>query len=217
MTSEYVAYYRVSTDRQGRSGLGLEAQKDRVDAFVKARDGRVVASYEDVMSGKRRTRPGLQAALEHCQRTGAVLVIAKLDRLARDTRLICELLDSDIDLAIPELDVDTSSPMGRAMIQFLAVVAELESGLISERTKAAYQQALKSPTKRSRLIGEINKTAARERYERVAPVARDILRTAPGASVREVCRELNRRRVAGPTGGRWHPSSTGRMLVSLRG
>ena len=127
---KFVAYYRVSTAKQGRSGLGLEAQRASVQAYL--RDGRIVAEYVEVESGKRDDRPKLAQAIAHAQREGATLIIAKLDRLARSVAFIFALRDSGakfIACDMPEANTLT--------IGLLAAMAQHERELISERTKAA--------------------------------------------------------------------------------
>ena len=127
---KFIAYYRVSTAKQGRSGLGLEAQRASVLAYVK--DGRILAEYVEVESGKRNDRPELAQAIAHAGREGATLIIAKLDRLARSVAFIFALRDSGarfIACDMPEANTLT--------IGLLAALAQHERELISERTKAA--------------------------------------------------------------------------------
>lgn len=145
----YVAYYRVSTDGQGRSGLGLEAQRATVERFL---GGRGVADQEyiEIETGKGRNalakRPQLAAAIAKCRKTKAKLLVAKLDRLARDVRFFLELLDSGVHVAFADVP-ETQGPMGRFILTTMAAVAELEAGMISERTKAALAAAKARGTK----------------------------------------------------------------------
>src|SRR5690348_14676665 len=88
MTPSYIAYYRVSTDRQGKSGLGLEAQQQAVADYLQRTGGSLIETYTEIESGKRRQRPQLAAALKACRRQKATLIIAKLDRLARNVHFI---------------------------------------------------------------------------------------------------------------------------------
>jgi len=128
---KFVAYFRVSTDRQGRSGLGLEAQKAAVRDYVNGH-GELVAEYIEIETGKRKDRPTLSQALAHARRIGATLVIAKLDRLARNVAFTATLMESGANFVacdIPEAN--------RLTIHILAAVAEDEARRISERTKAA--------------------------------------------------------------------------------
>lgn len=137
--TKHVLYFRVSTDRQGKSGLGLEAQQETV-AHHLGSNANVLATYQEAESGKRTDRPELRRALDHARRSGAVLCIAKLDRLARSARFLLEILDSGVDVVfcdVPQL----SGPQGRFMLTSLAAVAELEGALISQRTKDALAAA----------------------------------------------------------------------------
>lgn len=129
---DYVAYYRVSTDRQGQSGLGLEAQEAAVHAFAKQGGGEIIATYREVETGKRKDRPELLKAIVHARRSKAVLVVAKLDRLARNVAFTSALMESGADF------VATDNPhANRLTIHILAAVAEDEARRISDRTKAA--------------------------------------------------------------------------------
>lgn len=133
--THFIAYYRVSTARQGKSGLGLEAQQAAVAAFTKK--AKVLANYTDIESGKKhQNRPQLLKAIAHSKETGATLLIAKLDRLSRNFYFITGLMESKVRFQccdMPEADNLT--------IHVLAAVAELERDLISDRTKAALAAA----------------------------------------------------------------------------
>lgn len=130
---KFIAYFRVSTARQGESGLGLEAQASSVRDYVR-NQGTLVAEYTECESGKRTDRPELSKALAHARRIGATLVIAKLDRLARNVHFLSTLMETGIDF----LAVDNPNA-NRLTIQILAAVAEDELARISTRTKAALQ------------------------------------------------------------------------------
>ena len=133
-----VAYYRVSTDRQGRSGLGLGAQREAVRSLIEASGGwPPVAEFTETESGRRADRPQLAAALAACRVHRAVLVIAKLDRLARNQAFLMALIDSGVGVLFCDLPEIPAGAVGRFMLQQMAAVAELEAGLISERAKAA--------------------------------------------------------------------------------
>lgn len=140
-----VAYYRVSTDKQGRSGLGLEAQKSAVQAILKPAD-LLIAEFTEVESGKRRDRPQLAKALHQAKVNKAALVVAKVDRLARNVHFLETILSGDVEVVFADLP-QVSGPMGRFILQQLAAVAQLEAGLISERTKAALAAAKKRGVK----------------------------------------------------------------------
>src|SRR5262245_9850761 len=132
----FIAYYRVSTKRQGKSGLGLEAQRDAVQRHVAACGGKLIAEYTEVESGKLKDRPQLAAALSHARGKGATLVIAKLDRLARNVAFTSALMESGADFVC--CDVPHAN---RLTIHILAAVAEDEATRISQRTTAALAAA----------------------------------------------------------------------------
>jgi DNA invertase Pin-like site-specific DNA recombinase len=127
---KFVPYYRVSTAKQGLSGLGLEAQRASVEAYVK--DGQIVAEYVEVESGKRNDRLELAQAIAHARREGATLIIAKLDRLARSVAFIFALRDSGVKFLACDMPEANTLTIG-----LLAALAQHERELISERTKAA--------------------------------------------------------------------------------
>jgi DNA invertase Pin-like site-specific DNA recombinase len=134
-TRKYMAYYRVSTDRQGRSDLGLEAQQQTVHTFLQGR-GELVASFTEVESGKKNDRPEMAVALAACRKNKAVLVIAKMDKLARNVHFISGLMESGVEFLA--VDMPEASCL---TIHILAAVAEHERVMISQRTKAALQAA----------------------------------------------------------------------------
>jgi len=133
----FIAYYRVSTQRQGQSGLGLDAQRRAVSSFLSTRQAsELLAEYEDIESGAHNDRPYLQKAIAHCLATGAVLLIAKLDRLSRDAAFLLRLQQSKVKFLacdMPEAD--------NFMVGIMALLAEKERLMISERTKAALAAA----------------------------------------------------------------------------
>jgi DNA invertase Pin-like site-specific DNA recombinase len=134
MTASIIAYYRVSTDKQGKSGLGLEGQQSAVESYAKQSGARILATYREVESGKRTDRPELQRAIGHAKRSGAVLVVAKMDRLSRNAAFLLQLRDAALDF------VACDNPnASRLTVGILAVVAEDEAERISARTKAALE------------------------------------------------------------------------------
>lgn len=137
----YISYIRVSTQRQSRSGLGLEAQTEMIKRFIK-NDDEIVGSYVEVESGKRKDRPQLKLAIETAQRYGAKLLIAKIDRLARNVSFVSELMEAGIEFTAVDLP-----EANRFTIQLMAALAEQEARMISERTKAALAQARKRGVK----------------------------------------------------------------------
>jgi DNA invertase Pin-like site-specific DNA recombinase len=131
----YVAYYRVSTDKQGRSGLGLEAQRQNVIQFLSTQADRTPeAVFTEIESGTRADRPQLQEALRYCKNRGAKLVIAKLDRLARNVHFISGLIESGVDFVACDMP-----EANKFMVHIMAAVAEHERDMISQRVKDAYK------------------------------------------------------------------------------
>lgn len=135
-TGKFVAYQRVSTDNQGKSGLGIDAQDAAITNYLNGGEWVLLNKYVEVESGKNNNRPKLQEAMNECRRTGATLVIAKLDRLSRDPDFIGMMIKSSIDFVacdMPEANKFT--------IRIMAALAEKEREMISERTKAALKAA----------------------------------------------------------------------------
>ena len=207
---KYVSYSRVSTERQGASGLGLAAQNQAVEEYVAAQeDGELVAVFREVMSGAKR-RPGLNAAVAEAKAQDAIIIVAKLDRIGRDCRMLLDLMDSGVGLVFLDLQVDTTTPVGRVMVTMLGAIAELERGLISERTKDALAQLPdhKHP-------GRLSEARALAGYQEAKSVVLEFLADNPGAPYQAVADRLNDLRIPAPAGGRWHPSTTGRLLAAV--
>jgi DNA invertase Pin-like site-specific DNA recombinase len=140
-----IAYYRVSTDRQGKSGLGLEAQNDTVQQFANFKQWELVGEFTEIESGKKNNRPQLQEALKQCLKKKAILVIAKLDRLGRNVAFISSLMESKVEF------VAVDNPhANRLMLHLLAAFAEHEREQISTRTK----EALKVAKNRGVILGK---------------------------------------------------------------
>lgn len=134
--TKYVAYYRVSTDKQGKSGLGLESQQSAVEQFVKHHGGEIIEVRTETESGKKNNRPELDKAIRRCLLTGATLIIAKLDRLSRDIAFIANLQKSKVDFTCCDMPEANTLTIG-----MMAVLAQYERELISERTKAGLAAA----------------------------------------------------------------------------
>ncbi len=137
----FIAYYRVSTDKPGHSGLGREAQQEAVRAYLKDSGGPPAAEFTEVESGRKAERPELTKALAECRLRDATLIIAKLDHLSRNQRFLMGLVDSGVDIVFCDLPDVPPGAMGRLILQTMASVAEFEAGLISDRTKAALAAA----------------------------------------------------------------------------
>lgn len=200
---KYIAYYRVSTEKQGRSGLGLEAQQAAVEAFVTARAGELIAPpFVEVESGKRAdNRPELAKALAACKKHHATLLVAKLDRLARNVSFIATLLESGVDVVAVDMP-----EANRFMLHVMAAVAEHERQAISDRTKAALAAAkargvkLGNPTPSSDTTKArtANKAAAAERHSTYGPLIAEL--AAQGLSLRKIAGELEARGIESPRG-----------------
>lgn len=207
--SQFVAYYRVSTDKQGRSGLGLEAQERAVLAHAAKIGGEIVASYQEVESSRRKHRPELARALAHCKRDKAILLIAKLDRLARSVSVISNLLESRVEFIC--CDMPEANKM---MIHIMAAMAEWERDQISKRTKEALASAKARGTKLG-TMGAVraseNKANADAFAAALAPVIDDI-RSDGHVTVSAITRELNRLQVPVARGGRWHRATVRNAL-----
>jgi DNA invertase Pin-like site-specific DNA recombinase len=141
-TGKFVAYYRVSTARQGRSGLGQAAQKESVAAYLNGGNWQLLAEYRDVESGKNDDRPELRRALDHCRMTGARLLIAKLDRLSRNVAFIAEMMQAGVKFTA--VDMPDANEL---TIHIMAAVAQAERKAISERTRVALAAAKARGTK----------------------------------------------------------------------
>lgn len=214
MSTKYVAYYRVSTDRQGQSGLGLDAQRAAVAKHIGQAE--LVAEFTEVESGRKNDREQLAAALATAKRAKAMLVIAKLDRLARNVHFVSGLLESGVPFVcadMPEAD--------RTFLQMMAVFAEWEARKISERTKAALQAAkargvkLGSPAqaKASEAGNETIKAKAQAFASRILPLIHSIQQSG-ASNLREIAAELTTRGVQTARGGfQWHPSQVANILA----
>lgn len=209
----YVAYYRVSTDRQGQSGLGLEAQRAAVETFAK---GEIVAEFTEVESGRKSDRAQLAAALAAAKKAKATLVIAKLDRLARNVHFVSGLLESGVPFVCAD-----SPEADRTWLQMSAVFAEWEARKISERTKVALAAAkargvrLGSPTPAagSKAGNEAIQARAQAFAQRVLPIINSI-KSQGMTSLREIAAELSARGVETARGGsQWHASQVGNLLA----
>lgn len=136
----FVAYYRVSTAKQGASGLGLEAQRKAVADYLNGGHWRIAAEFTEVESGRKAARPELEKALAAARLHKAPLIVAKLDRLTRSVSFLSRLLDAGVEVRFCDLP-QIEGPQGRFLLNSMVAVAELEAGLISQRTKAALAAA----------------------------------------------------------------------------
>jgi DNA invertase Pin-like site-specific DNA recombinase len=213
---KFVCYYRVSTDRQGRSGLGLEAQREAVQQRLNGGRWQLVAELVEIESGRRAKRPQLDAALVACKTHKAKLVVAKLDRLARNVSFLLKLIDSGVEVLFADLP-ELNGAMGRFMLTTMASVAELEAGLISERTKAALKAAKARGVKLGRHGAEVlapqYRAEARQRAQELQPIIAEL--KSKGLSMAKIAAELKKRKVATPRGGEWDHSSVRNVLKRI--
>jgi DNA invertase Pin-like site-specific DNA recombinase len=213
----FVSYLRVSTDKQGASGLGLEAQREAVARHVRGAQGVLIAEFREIESGKRNDRPEIAAALAGCRLRHAILIIAKLDRLARNVHFISGLMESGVEFVACDNPHAT-----RLTIHILAAVAEHEREMISARTKAALAAAKARGVK----LGNPHLTAGDTRRARRARTAladrhaTDVMtyieaaRAAGCSSLGELARALTARGIATAAGCEdWSPTQVKRIIA----
>lgn len=227
--SRFVAYYRVSTGAQGRSGLGIEAQRETVRRFMAGEGGGwpPLHSFTETESGRRSDRPQLTKALAACRAHKATLVVAKVDRLTRSQAFLERLRDSGVDVRFCDLP-DVKGATGRFLLAQMAAVAELEAGLISERTKAALAAKVARDGQWDRkashhlVAGAGQKAAAdaarRKADERAGDLADTVsrLKSEGVTSLRAIADALNADEIETPRGGTWGPSSVRNLLARLQ-
>lgn len=199
-----VTYLRVSTDRQGQSGLGLEAQRAAFTPYVEA--GRLLGEFVEVESGRKDDRPQLAAALALCRQNKARLVIAKLDRLARSVALISGLMESGVEFVAADMP-----EANRFMLHIMAAVAEHEREMISQRTRATLTAAKARGTRLGNPRPDTAKAraAASSKADGFRAVVLPQIQAlqAEGRSLRGIAAELNARGVKARRGGEWHAAS----------
>jgi DNA invertase Pin-like site-specific DNA recombinase len=221
---KFVAYERVSTARQGKSGLGLEAQRKAIDDFAASKGAKLVARFTEVESGRKADRPELQQVLHLAKITGSTLLIAKLDRLSRNAAFVLTLRDSGVRFIAVDMPEANDLTVG-----IMALVAQQEREAISKRTK----EALAAAKARGVKLGNPNGAAALRRAgkggaalretvsanaddfaEALRPILEE-LRSSGYTTLRAVAQELNARGVLARRGGLWHVSSIRGLLVRL--
>lgn len=222
MSKRFVSYYRVSTKRQGESGLGLEAQREAVRRFIG--EGILVAEFEEVESGGRDDRPALERALRECRLRRATLVIAKLDRLARSVAFISRLMEDGVDFVAVDLPQANSFT-----VHVMAASAEFERRLISDRTKAALAAAKArgvqlGGAREGHVIADhaslgqqrslrVRRQAA-QRFQRDRLEVIKALQDDGHTSLAALARELNRLDISAPRGGAWSAVQVSRLLTA---
>ncbi len=211
---KFIAYYRVSTDRQGSSGLGLDAQRRAVMTHLNGGEWELIEEVVEVESGKRNDRPELERALAICRKHKATLIIAKLDRLSRNLAFIANLMESGVEF------VATDMPhANRTMLQIMAVFAEHEREMISKRTKEALRAAKErgvklgspSPAKAASKGRETRTGNANRFATNTLPIIQEI-RAAGICTLNGIACALNARGVRTPRGGEWKPMTVKRVL-----
>lgn len=214
-----VAYYRVSTNAQGQSGLGLEAQREAVARYLSTGDWELVDEFQEVETGKGSDalakRPKLKAALDVCRKHGATLIIAKLDRLARNVHFISGLMETGCDFVAADMP-----QANKVMIQMHAVMSEWERDQISKRTK----DALAIAKARGVVLGKAGfknlKPNVQERQQAADSFAAKLrpvfeAMKARGLSQRAMMDELNSIGIPAPKGGIWRLTQVQRTIARL--
>jgi DNA invertase Pin-like site-specific DNA recombinase len=206
---KYIGYYRVSTQKQGKSGLGLDAQKKMVADFVAINGGEIVAEYTEIESGKRDDRPELMKAMKHADMISGKLLVGKLDRLSRDLHFITSLQKSRVDFVVSDMpNCDSFS------IHIYGAMAQKEREMISARTKAGLAAAKAKGKKlgtnnlNMELVKEASAKGVRTRVQIAFDNAHKVVMTirsmrSQGKSLRAVAAELNKMGVPTPRGCEW--------------
>lgn len=218
-TGKFIAYLRVSTAKQGASGLGLMAQRAAIMAYLDGGDWTLLGEHVEVESGKHDDRPALKAALQQCRLTGASLIIAKLDRLSRRVSFLSALMDSGVEFVA--VDIPHAS---RFTLHILAAVAEHEASMISVRTKAALAAAkargvilggFKGGPKVSSKAGTATLVAKADMFATgVGPTAQAL--QAEGLSLHGIAKALMARGIKTATGREvWHASTVRNLLARI--
>jgi DNA invertase Pin-like site-specific DNA recombinase len=209
---KFVCYYRVSTDKQGSSGLGLEAQKQAVYNYINA-SGEIISEFTEIESGKKNNRTMLNDALKLCKATKATLIIAKLDRLSRNVHFISGLLESGVDF----IAVDNPHA-NKLMLHLLAAFAEHEREAISSRTKSALQAAKQKGVK----LGEHAAKLSAENHNKAKQFAADMIdviaeiKNKGFTTLEQITLQLNKMNVRTfHNKGKWHIPTTSKLLKKI--
>lgn len=226
-TGGFIAYYRVSTGRQGKSGLGIEAQRAAVAAYLNGGDWNIVSEFVEVESGKRSDRPQLDAALAAARVHRVPLIVSKVDRLTRSVAFLSRLLEAGVDVRFADLP-QIEGATGRFMLQQMVAVAELEAGMISKRTRDALAAAKRRGVvlggdRGARLTVKARKAgnaavaaAAARRATDLAPVIAE-LQAGGCESLRAIAAGLNERGIPTARGeGEWSAVQVARVIERVR-
>jgi DNA invertase Pin-like site-specific DNA recombinase len=220
----FVSYLRVSTDRQGKSGLGVEAQRETVKVFLNGGSWKLVDEFVEVEGGRVSDRPELAKALARCRVMGATLIVANVFRLTRNPDFMRTITEAGIEVRFCDLP-KIEGPAGRFMLRQMLAVAELEAGLISERTKKALAAAKARGTKLGgdrgnfHLVADAGRAKGRAvRQGQAASRSVDLqpiiteLRAAGAASLRDIAKGLNDRGIPTARGGAWSAVQVQRVM-----
>lgn len=221
-----ISYLRVSTDKQGKSGLGIAAQQKAIEDYLSGGKHSVVSSFTEVESGKHNDRPKLQEAIAACRLHKATLVVAKVDRLTRSVGFLHKLIDAGVDVRFCDLP-QLEGAVGRFMLTQMVAVAELEAGFISKRTKDALASAKARGTKlggnrghlhRVQHIASVASATARSnkatsRAKDLAPIIRDQM--SKGLSLRAIGSHLDTLGIKTSKGSAWTAASVQRVIKRL--
>ena len=209
IVNKYCVYYRVSTQRQGHSGLGLAAQREAIENYIRLHGGVIETEFKEIESGKKNKRPELEAAINHCKKKKTTLLIAKLDRLSRNVHFISGLTESNVKFVAAD-----NPHANELMIHLLAAFAEHERKMISERTT----QALRAAKARGVKLGRYGKTLAKQNKEKayayakeLAPIIADIKKSG-FKTYKAITEELNRRNIKTERGYPFYAGSTYRLV-----
>jgi len=218
----FLAYYRVSTGKQGKSGLGIEAQRQAVANYLNGGNWRIVGEFVEVESGRRSDRPELDKALAAARVRQLPLVVAKVDRLTRSVAFLSRLLEAGVDVRFADLPA-IEGATGKFLLQQMAAVAELEAGMISARTKAALAAAKRRGKKlggdrgarltvKARAAGRaVLMARAQERASDLAATIKE-LQAAGCESLRAIAKGLEGRGIPAARGGKWSAVQVARLL-----
>ncbi len=218
---KFVAYYRVSTRKQGKSGLGLEAQQQAVRTHLNGGNWELISEFTEIESGKRNARPKLAEAITECEAYGAKLLIAKLDRLARNVAFISDLREAGVEFIAVDMPNAT-----KFTVHIMAAVAEQEADMIAERTRRAMatarargtllgrrDNAIAAHSSKGNIISaDVRGQASAKRTKKLLPIIRKIQADGVASSLREIAAVLNARGVRTARGGDWSAVQVKRLL-----
>lgn len=224
-SGDFISYLRVSTRHQGAEGHGIAAQRAVVEGYLNGGRWRLVTEYVEVESGRRADRPQLRTALDACRLRRAALVVAKVDRLTRSVAFLSQLLESGVDVRFADMPA-LEGPTGRFMLQQMAAVAELEAGLIGQRTRAALAAAKARgkvlggnrgtvPSAEARRAGiVVRQDQAADQARLLAPVLRE-LQAGGAASLRDIAAALDVKGITTARGSAWTAAAVSRVLARI--